>query len=363
METPLSVYTKALNNKQRSPEFVKSTSDYAANLEAHNLPIIFTPKHLSIHLGVEYNVLQEFSYNRSSHYHFFTIRKKSGGKRKIISPSHEVARWQHWIKSNILDKIPQVDCVMGFVRGKSIADNAKPHVGKQYILKMDIKDFFESIEEYFVVGVFKKIGYTTQVSKVLASICTVDLTEYVFEYRIPENLQPDFKTLLGKTAFLVQGASTSPSLANLRCQGMDANILRYADKKGFTYTRYADDLTFSADTFEKLPSVQIISRIVNRYHLTINQEKTSLMTHKGSQYVTGLLVDGRMRVPGWYKKDVSRHLHFCQKNGGLTHARKIAPNKNYYREWLMGRIYYINSIEPEVAQSMLKQADQIDWFR
>ena len=84
--------------------------------------------------------------------------------------------------------------------------------------------------------------------------------------------------------------------------------------------------------------------------------------HQGNkQMVTGLLVDGRVRVPGTYKRDIMRHIHFCQKYGGRGHFDRVMHGKAYGREWLEGRIRYVYSVEPEAAKKMWMEFEKIDW--
>lgn len=361
-ETPVITYQNALARENRSREFKDNTIRYAQQLHACGVPIVFSPKHLAKHLAIEFDDLYWMSRASDEFCKYFLISKKNGGSRRVIAPIGTLRNAQEWIKQKILDVQKPSECAMGFVKGKSILHNAKPHENKQYILKCDIADFFESITFDMVYYVFLKIGYTKQVAYTLASLCTIKIGEVTY-IKMDENVRTSFSPLFEKgTQFLIQGASTSPSLANLVCRKMDARLKGYCEKHHVSYTRYADDMTFSAENKEDLPSISFIKKVLAEYKFVLNEKKTQYLFTRGRQYVTGLLVDRRVRVPSKYKHDIYRHLYFCQKYGPRMHFARVAPGKKFYRAWLYGKIRFVNAIEPEEAKKMLKMAKEIDWL-
>ena len=363
MESPIITYKKSLAKAERSPEFKEKTLAYARALTEKGLPIIFSLKHLAIHLGMDYSALKRMIDTTETQYHYFLISKKNGGKRRVIAPSASIREIQAWIKYAILDKQEMNGCVTGFVKNKSVLDNANPHVNKKYVFKCDIKDFFESIDIDAVRAMFHKIGYTRQVAYALAALCTTKIWDWRYE-RLEDEEKEEFEPLRYRgNAFLVQGSATSPGIANLVCARMDARLMGYCLGHNVSYTRYADDMTFSADRKEDLPTMAFLWKVLRESNFEMNGEKTQLLTSRGRQYVTGLLVDGRVRVPGKYKKEIYRHLHFCQKYGGRSHFNRLKSEKGFGREWLYGKIYYVNAIEPDEAKKMLKMADEVDWFK
>lgn len=98
-------------------------------------------------------------------------------------------------------------------------------------------------------------------------------------------------------------------------------------------------------------------------HFMLNEEKTKLLKPGMRQEVTGLLINEKVRVPRLYKKDIYRHLHFCLKYGGLGHFKRIHSSYYMSRDWLLGRIFYVNAVEPEEARKMLYLFNQVDWLR
>lgn len=363
MGFPRNDYLTAAKDKKHSDEFISETLSYADGLDSKGLPVIFDQQHLSYLLCMEHRNLRQLVKSASSYYKYFAIKKRRGGLRRIMSPYSELRDVQTWIKENILDKIELPNCVKAFVKGRNIMENAKMHEGRKYILKVDITNFFESIRVRQVYVAFRKMGYDRSVAAWLANLCTAKIEDYKYEQlEDQEEIQKLFNDLYHKSEpFLVQGAPTSPGLANIICNRMDKRMMGLANKHGFTYSRYADDMTFSADKKDRLPKVSMIRKIVETEGFHLNEEKIELLHEGNRQIVTGLLVDNHVRVPGRYKKDIKRHIHFCLKYGGRDHFHRIAPGKAFGKEWLAGRIRYIHSVEPETAKKLWAEFERIDW--
>lgn len=363
MGFPRNDYLTAAKDKKHSDEFISETLSYADGLDSKGLPVIFDQQHLSYLLCMEHRNLRQLVKSASSYYKYFAIKKRRGGLRRIMSPYSELRDVQTWIKENILDKIELPNCVKAFVKGRNIMENAKMHEGRKYILKVDITNFFESIGVRQVYVAFRKMGYDRSVAAWLANLCTAKIEDYKYEQlEDQEEIQKLFDDLYHKSEpFLVQGAPTSPGLANIICNRMDKRMMGLANKHGFTYSRYADDMTFSADKKDRLPKVSMIRKIVETEGFHLNDEKIELLHEGNRQIVTGLLVDNHVRVPGRYKKDIKRHIHFCLKYGGREHFHRIAPGKAFGKEWLAGRIRYIHSVEPETAKKLWAEFERIDW--
>src|SRR4029079_11661853 len=126
----------------------------------------------------------------------------------------------------------------GFVPGRSTMSNAVPHVRRDVVVNADLKEFFPTISFPRVKGVFQELGYSPAVATILALLCTESpRREVTYAGRV-------WQVAIGPRA-LPQGACTSPALSNLPARALDARLTGMAQKLGWTYTRYADDLTFS----------------------------------------------------------------------------------------------------------------------
>lgn len=184
-------------------------------------------------LGIEVMRLKEILQDVSSHYREFWIRKRRGGYRMISAPDKELKAIQDTIYHRILLSVNVHPAATGFRRQHSIVDNVRPHLGKRCVLKTDIHDFFISIRSPRVKKTFEKIGYPKNISKVLGELCCM-------------------------RRHLPQGASTSPVLSNIIAYEMDRKLAVMAEEFGLTYSRYADDLTFSGDVF---PKEEVLARV------------------------------------------------------------------------------------------------------
>ena len=159
-------------------------------------------------------------------YKVFHVNKKDGTPRTIHAPAWSVKLFQRWILENILYKIKTSQYSYGFEkgirRGSPLVQCAEKHKNNLYVLKMDLKNFYPSIQRERVFYAFTDIGYNDEVANLLTNACVHDDA-------------------------LPQGAVTSAYLANIICRKLDVRIAGYCNKRNIDYTRYADDLTYSCD--------------------------------------------------------------------------------------------------------------------
>jgi hypothetical protein len=163
---------------------------------------------------------------RGYDYARFHIPKRRGGMRRIEAPGPKLKALQRRVLLRLLNPLPQPPAVTGYVPGRSIVDNARPHVGQGVVINLDLADFFPSISLARVQAVFAGLGWNTEAATILARLCTSD-------------------------GHLPQGAPTSPALSNLVCRRLDVRLSALLRRYGGRYTRYADDLTLSLPAFGK----------------------------------------------------------------------------------------------------------------
>lgn len=230
------------------------------------LPIIQSIDDFSQITHLSKYTIYQLSEKSDFHYRKFSIKKKSGGTRTICQPSKNLKGLQSWILVNILNKLKVSSSCKGFEKGSSIGDNASPHINANCMLTIDLADFFGSVTDIQVYNVFKSIGYNQLISTVLTNICTCDSS-------------------------LPQGSPCSPKLANLITWKLDKRIQSFVGKRGITYTRYADDLSFSGlhpyNTIQILPTVK---SIVEDEGFLINQKKTRVAGASRAKRITGLII-------------------------------------------------------------------------
>lgn len=345
-----------------NPDYQTVIIKYADDLISRGLPVIFSLKHLSYIFGIEFFDLKMLLSNIDGYYDYYLIRKRRGGYRRVLAPYSNLRQIQKWILREILEKLPVHPQSKGFMKGCSTLQNAYPHLGKKYIRKFDFQDFFESISVYRVYDLFHSIGYSKAVSHDLASFCTLRISDEKYAL-MSQNHKTWFEDLHDKKkGVLPQGAPTSPALANLICYQIDDELWSYAISKGIQYTRYADDLTFSSDQLDKLPSEFFIKQIIRKEGLKLNYLKTGTFGRNCRQMVTGVLINAdKPRVPQKFKREIYRHLYFCQKFGVKSHFDHVQPGYKHARQWIYGKIFYVRSIEPEEGNKMLTLANSLNW--
>jgi len=228
-----------------------------------------------------------------THYRRFLVAKKTGGHRLISAPMPRLKRAQEWLLENILEKVAVHEAAHGFRRGRSIVSGAQPHVGADVVVNLDLEDFFPTVTYRRIKGVFRKLGYAESLATVFAlltsepEVDTVELDGTEYHVARPPR-------------FLPQGAPTSPALTNMICRGLDARLAGLASSLGYTYTRYADDLTFSGSGEEACANVGRLLRrtrfIVGEEGFRVHPEKTRILRSGNRQEVTGLTVNDRLGV-------------------------------------------------------------------
>ncbi|HEV8608173.1 MAG TPA: reverse transcriptase family protein [Tepidisphaeraceae bacterium] len=209
-------------------------------------------------------------------YQQFQIPKRRKGARKILAPVQELKRVQRQILRRVLGGLKTHVCATGFCRGHSIVSNALPHVGKAVLLRMDLKDFFPSTTAKRVKEFFEAIGWSTAAAELLTRLCT-------YQGALP------------------QGAPTSPKLSNLLNQRLDARLARLAEALNASYTRYADDITYSLenDTAGAVRHLVHFTALVAREegYQVHQRQKLYVRRRKDRQVVTGLVVNERINLP------------------------------------------------------------------
>lgn len=283
-------------------------------LKQNNLPIFSKPEELAAAMNVTIGKLRFLAFDRRtsevSHYIHFKLPKKAGGERLISAPMPELKSAQHWILESILSGVALHDAAHGFLPTRSIISNAKPHIGAQIVVNFDLENFFPTIDYKRTKGVFRSLGYSEAIATILALLCTAPDVEEV--------------AIDGKTYFvalgerhLPQGAPTSPAISNIACRRFDKSLANLAEKHGFRYTRYADDLTFS--TSGKLVKLKTflnqVRFVANEQGFRVNESKTRILRRGRQQEVTGIIVNDKLSIDRKTLKNFRAALHQVERDG------------------------------------------------
>lgn len=297
----------------------------------HKTPFIDDTYQLAYEVGVSRRMLFELSKNTKKHYKSILLSKKSGGVRNINSPDNKLKSAQSRILKRILGHIEISPYATAYVKGKNLKDNASPHVNHKYLLKMDITDFFGSITYLQVISTaFNSKRFPTQIGAMLTSLCCLN-------------------------DVLPQGAPTSPMLSNIVMKNFDDILGNWCEERGFTYTRYCDDLTFSAN----IPLYSVYCKVCNMLEkrgFEVNENKTKFITSSSSQRVTGLTVNEKVSIPREYKRQLRQEIYYAIKYGladSIIKGNKTEYIKHGsldtegYFNHLIGKVYYVLEIEPK----------------
>ena len=187
-------------------------------------------------------------------------------------------------------------------------------------MNLDLEDFFPSIGFPRVRSVFKRAGYSPAVATILALLCT-ECPRRVMEY---DGVR--YSAATGPRG-LPQGACTSPGLSNQVARRLDRRLGGLAGKLGITYTRYADDLTFSGDGELEGRVGYLMARvrhIAQDEGFAVNEAKSRVLRRNAAQVVTGLVVNGRPGVPRAEVRRLRAILHRARKKAWLGRTAKDA---------------------------------------
>jgi retron-type reverse transcriptase len=330
----------------------KGLADRRANVEklaAAGLPVLAAPADVATALGLTIPRLRWLAFHSDAssitHYVRFTVPKKSGGTRTLFAPHKNLATAQEWILENILSKLPTHPCAHGFVPGRSTVTNAAGHVSRDVVVNADLTDFFPTITFFRVRGLFEQVGYSPAAATILALLCT-ECPRRVVTYA-----GKPFHVATGVRG-LPQGACSSPALSNLISRRLDSRLAGIAAKLGWTYSRYADDLTFSADGEPTGKIGYLLARI---RHITqdegfsVNEKKTRILRQSAAQNVTGIIVNDRPGVPREVVRRLRAILHRAKSEGLAAQNRKQHP---HFEMWVRGMIAYIGMVNPKQAEPL-----------
>ncbi|VAW75050.1 Retron-type RNA-directed DNA polymerase [hydrothermal vent metagenome] len=311
---------------------------------------------LAATIGISLAELKFLTYTRASskvhHYVQFELPKKTGGTRKISSPMPRLKLVQYWIKNNILAKIPSHSAVHGFMTNKSIVTNAKPHVDSALVINMDLQDFFPSISYQRVKGYFRKIGYSGEIATLLGLLCTESEVDEI-------ELDGDTYYVSKGIRRLPQGAPTSPDISNLICFRLDKRMAGTMTDIGFSYTRYADDMTFSCKVADDNALKKLfwrVHQIIDNEGFVVHPDKTRIMRKGSRQEVTGIIVNDKVSINRKLLRNFKACLHQTLLDGP---DGKQWGNGNNLIASLYGFANYVSMVDKVKGVKFMAQVKQI----
>ena len=241
--------------------------------------------------------------------------KPNGGTRVLLKPRGRLIKIQSQIKRRILDGVPPLPFVHGGIRRRSILTNAAPHVGREVVLALDIKDCFPNISPQKILGVFNELGITGEAAGILVKLTT-------FEFQLP------------------QGTKTSPALANLVLRSIDRRLHALAKQHCCSYTRDVDDIVLSGAL--RLIKLQgLVHRIICSEGFNLKTQK-EVMLQSEPQVITKLLVNQKINVTRDRRDAIRREVF-----------KQVADAQTNISASTIGKVRWLESVNPDVGSNLL----------
>lgn len=244
-----------------------------------------------------------------SFYDNFEIPKKSGGVRSIDAPREDLKHLQRSIYQLLDLMFTPHDAAHGFIEERSVITNAASHVSKDYVLNIDLKDFFPSITKERIMNALQLEPF--------------ELNDY---------LVSTVAKLTTYEGILPQGAPSSPLLTNIIALPLDKQLEDFAAEKGITYSRYVDDITFSSDEYVYDPLlINEINSVISNNGFKLNWKKFRLQKYYHRQEVTGIIVNEKLNNQRQFIRKIRAMLHNWEHKG-LDQCQNEMAAKYYPHE-------------------------------
>ena len=336
-----------------------SIRQYQSMLDCGILPIL-SLKHFAKLVNVDYSYLRRIVGRKIDPYKTIEQQKRSGETRLISAPEKHLQDTQRWILDYVLSDAKTHPLSFAYENGKSILECAKIHVGMRWMIKLDLRNFFDSIKENRIYKVFRELGYPSLVSFEMTRICT--RSQGFNSIKKVANKYPVIHTYLyGASGCLPQGAPTSGKLANIVCYGLDEEINRLAIRNRFTYSRYSDDIFLSTcDSFNRKKAQQIISCVNNFIHkegFSLQKKKTHIITPGARKIVLGLTVtDQGVKPMRGFRKQIESDIHGVKKFGLVQHVQHRHYHSIFsFINHVDGCIAFVYGIDSQLGDRYKKQ--------
>lgn len=310
-------------------------------------PPLVTRGDVAALLGIPLDKLTWWLWGLHEHrrYDEFDIPRRVGDEpRRICAPIKPIKDLQRKLVRVLDACFTPAPNVHGYVLRRGPPTNARIHRRQEWLLRIDLENFFPSINFGRVLGVFQNypFDYPHDVAVMLAQLCC-------HRNQIP------------------QGAPTSPVISNLICRGLDKELAALAKVERCYYSRYADDICFSTDrkTFPSLLAKrnaegvdlgEPIGNLIREHGFAVNSIKTVLLRRTQRQRVTGLIVNEKVNISRDYVRSLRNVLYTWRVHGREAAEASFArwdPERGWppgkgapdFALTIRGRVQHVGSVK------------------
>jgi retron-type reverse transcriptase len=280
--------------------------------------------------------VSSFALSAPKKYKIYSIPKRTSGRRTIAHPAKELKEYQRGLIKTLEKSLPVHSTAFAYKKNTSIKKNAKQHQKSKYLLKMDFQNFFHSINPELFFGIINRLGIElSQSDKYL-------LTQLLFWC-------PSKRT--GGKLVLSVGAPSSPLISNFIMYFFDQAINEHCGSTGITYTRYADDITFSSNKKNILFDTPALVKatLFKEFDgcISINESKTVFSSKAHNRHVTGITItnEGTLSIGRERKRYIS----------SLVHKFSLGQLPDEDVKYLQGLLAFAKDIEPTFELRMMKK--------
>ena len=283
--------------------------------------------HLAVRRMQHFRSGLETGHAFAGEYVTWELPKRSGGKREITAPQGRLKALQRSVLSFLETHTGELlhDCAHGFVPGRSTLTNATPHTNKSVVVNIDIRGFFPNTPVGHIYRVLRQVTgdkLGDGAVHLLAEICS-------------------------HNGVLPTGAPTSPWIANLVLSRVDKSLSKACVAAGISYTRYADDLTFSGDS-RAVAMIRFARKVLAELGYELDPKKINIFRRGRRQMVTGLVVNEKPHLPRQVRRKIRAAVHAISKGEEpVWHGSPVS------KETILGYLGWWNQIEPEKAAPLL----------
>jgi RNA-directed DNA polymerase len=317
-----------------------------------------TRHHLAALLGYQPSALSFIVYKipAAAKYTTFDIPKKAGGHRSIDAPVPKLKALQKSLAQVLHECTRELEELEGrknklshaFRKEHSIITNAKVHKARRYVLNLDLENFFPSLHFGRVRGFFLNNNH----------------------FKLAELVATTIAQIACNNGILPQGSPCSPILSELLTHFLDMRLVKLAARNKCSYTRYADDITFSTNRKEFPAALavaegeswllgdELTSRIEDA-GFAINAAKTRMQVRGSRQAVTGLIVNEKVNVPESYYKRARAMTHSFLTTGKYK-LDDVEETSVQRLEGILNHIYHIRERQIDLAIDITHKKEDLE---